>query len=37
MLAIKEKITYQSSGIILKITDLREKDKLVVIYASDFG
>lgn len=37
MLAIKEKITYQSSGIILKIRDLREKDKLVVIYTSDFG
>ena len=37
MLAIKEKITYQSLAIILKIRDLREKDKLVVIYTSDFG
>ena len=37
MLAIKEKITYQSLGIILKTRDLREKDKLVIIYTSDFG
>lgn len=37
MFAIKEKITYQSSGIILKTMDLREKDKLVIIYTSDFG
>jgi DNA repair protein RecO (recombination protein O) len=37
MFAIKEKITYQSLGIILKTRDLWEKDKLVVIYTSDFG
>jgi DNA repair protein RecO (recombination protein O) len=37
MFEIKEKITYQNSGIILKTMDLREKDKLVVIYTSDFG
>ncbi len=37
MLATKEKITYQSLGIILKTKDLREKDKLVAIYTSDFG
>jgi DNA repair protein RecO (recombination protein O) len=37
MSEIKEKITYQSSGIILKTKNLREKDKLITIYTSDFG
>jgi len=37
MFEIKEKMIYRTLGIILKIKDLKEKDKMITLYTSDFG